>query len=46
MVEEMEIDDSLYRYEEDNKKLIHLLVCVQSPALYAWRQCNEKNGSF
>ena len=45
MAEEMEIDDSLYRYGEYNKK--SWLICwflMQSSALYAWRQCNEKNG--
>ena len=45
MAEDMEIDDSLYRYENIiQEKLVHLLVLTQSSTLYAWRQCNEKNG--
>ena len=36
MAEEMEIDDSLYRYAEDHVNFTYFLVCVQSPALHAW----------
>ena len=43
MTEDMEIDDSLYRYGENSKRKF-ILIIVQSPALHAWRQCNEKNG--